>query len=365
MTGHDRAATRVWRFGRCAGVLILAVVLSGLATVGRPAPAQAEPLSMVYFDVTGQTLGGAFLSRWLNEGGMNQLGAPVSQVVRRGDTWVQWFQYGRLELNTPTVEEASAEDVNFVWIGLALADELGYSRNHPAFQPVPDQGWTDQRYFPETGHTLGNAFLQSWETGQTARRLGVPISQEFSIGSTVYQYFQRGALSWEPNYGVNLVPLGALDAGLRGQLRLTGSQPEGVPSYGERVLMNLPGLQGERWIDINLSTYTLTAYVGNTPVMTTVLVDGAPATPTVRGTFAIYWKLPSQTMRGFNTDGSEYVTEDVPWVMYFYADFAIHGAYWRYSFGYSASHGCVNLPVADAAALYAWAYEGMRVEVHD
>jgi lipoprotein-anchoring transpeptidase ErfK/SrfK len=50
--------------------------------------------------------------------------------------------------------------------------------------------------------------------------------------------------------------------------------------------------------------------------------------------------------------------------MYFFADFAIHGAYWRSSFGYSASHGCVNVPVADSAWLYAWAPIGTRVEVH-
>jgi lipoprotein-anchoring transpeptidase ErfK/SrfK len=70
-------------------------------------------------------------------------------------------------------------------------------------------------------------------------------------------------------------------------------------------------------------------------------------------------------MRGFNLDGSEYVTEDVPYVMYFYSDFAIHGAYWRSSFGYSGSHGCVNTPVGDAAWLYDWAPYGTRVEVHD
>ncbi|HYI14740.1 MAG TPA: L,D-transpeptidase, partial [Thermomicrobiales bacterium] len=67
---------------------------------------------------------------------------------------------------------------------------------------------------------------------------------------------------------------------------------------------------------------------------------------------------------GPNTDGTTFIQEDVPWVMYFYADFAIHGAYWRYSFGYSGSHGCVNLPVSDAAWLYAWAPIGTRVEVH-
>jgi hypothetical protein len=296
---------------------------------------------------------------------MGRLGEPVSQPARLGDVWVQWFQYGRFEIAKPTIEEATSADVNIIGIGQRVADELGYTRAHPAFRPVDGANWADARFFPETGHTLGNAFLRTWETGTTADRLGAPISQEFSIGGTVYQYFQRGALSWQPDFGVDMVPLGAQDAGLHGQLRLSGTKPDGVMSYGETSLMNMPGLEGERWIDVNLSAYTLTAFVGNTAVMSTSIVDGAAATPTARGTFYIYWKLPSQTMRGFNTDGSEYVTEDVPWVMYFYSDFALHGAYWRSGFGYSGSHGCVNMPVGDAAALYAWAYEGMRVEVHD
>ena len=95
-----------------------------------------------------------------------------------------------------------------------------------------------------------------------------------------------------------------------------------------------------------------------------MIVDGAPETPTATGTFYTFWKLETQTMRGRNTDGSEYIQEDVPWVMYFFADFAVHGSYWRSSFGYSGSHGCVNVPVADAAWLYAWAPLGTRVEVH-
>ena len=285
--GNDTTCVRrrTGRAARALGLVVLALLLSGIALGGRPATASAEPMEMLYFDGTGQTVAGAFLSRWLSEGGMNELGEPVSQPSRQGDLWVQWFQYGRFELNKPTIEEATSADVNPVWIGQTLANELGYARAHPAFQPVPGEGWAGMRYFPETSHTLGNAFLHTWETGTTAERLGAPISQEFSVGGTVYQYFQQGALSWHPDFGVNLVPLGALDAGLRGQLRLTGAKPEGVSSYAETSLMNMPGLEGERWIDINLSTYTLSALVGNTAVMSTTIVDGAAATPTARGTF--------------------------------------------------------------------------------
>ena len=122
---------------------------------------------------------------------------------------------------------------------------------------------------------------------------------------------------------------------------------------------------GEKWIDINLSNKTVTAYEGATVVRGPVsIVDGAPATPTVTGTYHIYLKNRVQTMRGENADGSTYVTEDVPWVSYFYSGYAFHGAPWRSSFGYSGSHGCINMPVSEAEWIYNWAEEGTTVVSH-
>ena len=122
---------------------------------------------------------------------------------------------------------------------------------------------------------------------------------------------------------------------------------------------------GEKWIDINLSNKTVTAYEGATVVHGPVsIVDGAPATPTVTGTYHIYLKHRMQTMQGENADGSTYVTEDVPWVSYFYSGYAFHGAPWRSSFGYSGSHGCINMPVSEAEWIYNWAEEGTTVVSH-
>ena len=122
---------------------------------------------------------------------------------------------------------------------------------------------------------------------------------------------------------------------------------------------------GEKWIDINLSSKTVTAYEGATVVHGPVsIVDGAPATPTVTGTYQIYFKHRMQTMRGENADGSTYVTEDVPWVSYFYSGYAFHGAPWRSSFGYSGSHGCINMPVSEAEWIYNWAATNTVVQSH-
>ena len=364
MRGVRRAPSRARRWALSVRFLT-ALLMVGLSIIAPPRQAAAQNSSgeQFWFESTGQALGSPFFEGWQERGGLGEVGAPVGAPVQRGDRWAQWFEFSRLEAAKPSLDQASAADIQVAPIGLDLATRLGLTRWHPAFQPFRGQVTAEIRAF-DNGHTLANAFKSAWEDGATGERLGLPISEEFRLGETVYQFFERGALSWNPNYGVGLVPLGYVDAALQGGLRLNAQRPEGVAAYDPT-----PGgvpivASGGQWIDVNLSAYTLTAYVGETPVFQTVIVDGAADYPTATGTFYIYTKMYAQTMRGRNVDGSEYITEDVPYVMYFYADFALHGAYWRSSFGYSGSHGCVNMPVGDAAWLYEWAPVGTRVEVH-
>ncbi|HEY8942670.1 MAG TPA: L,D-transpeptidase [Polyangiaceae bacterium] len=45
---------------------------------------------------------------------------------------------------------------------------------------------------------------------------------------------------------------------------------------------------------------------------------------------------------------------DVPWIQYFAAGYALHGAYWHDVFGVPRSHGCVNLSPIDARVVFRW-----------
>ena len=126
-----------------------------------------------------------------------------------------------------------------------------------------------------------------------------------------------------------------------------------------------PAAVGEKWIDINLSNKTVTAYEGATVVRGPVsIVDGAPETPTVTGTYHIYLQNATQTMRGQNADGTPYEAEGIPWISYFYEGYALHGAPSRSSFGFSGSHGCLNMPVGEAKWIYDWATIGTTVVSH-
>ncbi len=119
------------------------------------------------------------------------------------------------------------------------------------------------------------------------------------------------------------------------------------------------GSSSERWIDVDLSNQRLVAYEGDTPVYWVIVSTGLPGTPTVTGQYRIYVKYPAQTM-----SGPGYYLPDVPYVMYFYQDYGIHGTYWHNNFGHPMSHGCVNAPTPDAQWLYTWAEVGTLVNVH-
>jgi len=120
-----------------------------------------------------------------------------------------------------------------------------------------------------------------------------------------------------------------------------------------------PHSPGERWIDVNLSTQTLTAYAGDWPVYTVAVSTGLPHTPTPVGQFRIWIKLRYDDMQG-----PGYYLRDVPYVMYFYKGYGLHGTYWHDNFGTPMSHGCVNLSNADAEWLFNWASVGTRVATH-
>ena len=115
---------------------------------------------------------------------------------------------------------------------------------------------------------------------------------------------------------------------------------------------------GERWVDVDLSTQTLVAYEGPTPVFATLVSSGRGAqgtdTATPKGTHRIWVKLQSTDMGNVERDDVDqhYSIEDVPFVQFFDHAVALHGAFWHRDFGRVRSHGCVNLAPLDAARLF-------------
>ena len=123
--------------------------------------------------------------------------------------------------------------------------------------------------------------------------------------------------------------------------------PTATPAWVTAKYLPLP--LDEKWIEVDLTQQRLTAYEGEDAVFATEISSGKDHTPTVLGKFRIKEKRAAQLMAG-----PGYYLPDVPWVMYFYARFALHGAYWHDKWGTPTSHGCVNLRIEDARWIYDW-----------
>jgi len=126
-----------------------------------------------------------------------------------------------------------------------------------------------------------------------------------------------------------------------------------------------PALVGEhKWIHVDRKEQTLTAYTGRKPIFATMISSGKPGFDTPSGLQRIYEKHISRTMRGSDPKEGSYVVEEVPWTMFYQDSYALHGAYWHDDFGNTKSHGCTNIPPADARWLFYWTSPTLKTHWH-
>lgn len=131
-------------------------------------------------------------------------------------------------------------------------------------------------------------------------------------------------------------------------------------SYVEPTRNVLGESTGTKVIKVDLTSQHLYAYEGNRVVMDFPVSTGKwHFTPT--GSFNIWIKLRYTRMAG-GSGADYYNLPNVPYTMFFANSviprsdgYSIHGAYWHNNFGHPMSHGCVNMRIADAGQLFAWA----------
>ncbi|HEX7042117.1 MAG TPA: L,D-transpeptidase [Patescibacteria group bacterium] len=132
--------------------------------------------------------------------------------------------------------------------------------------------------------------------------------------------------------------------------------PPKINSLNDTTISPVLGAEsksGEKHIYVDLSSQTLYAYQGNSLILKTYVSTGK-WNPTPTGNFHIWEKLRATRMSG-GEGADAYDLPNVPYVMYFYQDYGLHGAYWHDNFGHVMSHGCVNMRQVDAKVLYDWA----------
>jgi LysM repeat protein len=240
-------------------------------------------------------------------------------VVRRGDTLSQIAKNNELTLNE-LMRLNGLTNSNFIWVGQKV-------RVTARVAPVQSEKEAEPQL----------AIIHIFKAGDTLDALAAEHK------TTVEALLRANGLPNEKFVWVGQ------------RLRIL---PGAALAGSTTALADAPA-DGRRWIEVNLSEQTLTAWQGDVQVMHTYISSGLPATPTVTGRFHIGTKYSSQRMVGPGYD-----LPGVPWVMYFYAGYAIHGAYWHNNFGAPMSHGCVNMESGEAQLLYNWAPAGTEVYVH-
>lgn len=119
-----------------------------------------------------------------------------------------------------------------------------------------------------------------------------------------------------------------------------------------------PPTTNGRAIVVSVTEQRIYAYENGQLVRSHLVSTGRPETPTVLGDYKVYVKYVADDM-----SGPGYFLPQVPYTMYFYSGYAIHGTYWHNSFGRRMSHGCVNLPTAEAKWFFDFASVGTPVRV--
>jgi len=109
-----------------------------------------------------------------------------------------------------------------------------------------------------------------------------------------------------------------------------------------------------QWFDVDLGEQTVVAYMNDKPVYATLTASGREPNHSPLGNYPIWGKATAITMKSQEYDDIPYYVNKVPWVMFFQAHNALHGAYWHDKFGITKSHGCVNLSPKDAHAIFDW-----------
>jgi hypothetical protein len=160
--------------------------------------------------------------------------------------------------------------------------------------------------------------------------------------------------------------------GAEGDIWYRIGKGEYVHSAGVRLpAAPLRTLSG-RWIDADLTVLALiTAYEGDNAVYSALAIPGTSAFETPAGTFRILRRVANETMDsstiGIPRDApGGYYLEDVLYTQYFTGDGAsLHYNWWRGTFGYPGSHGCLGLNREDAAWFWEWTDIGTPLVIHE
>jgi LysM repeat protein len=178
-------------------------------------------------------------------------------------------------------------------------------------------------------------------------------------GDTLARIASQYGVTWPAIMAANNLPSDLIFTGQNLIIPAPGQYADVVaPANNVGISKEPVGGRTDKYFLVDLSDQRLYAFEGQTLVRQTLVSTGRWPTPTVLGEFKVWIKLESTRMTGPGYD-----LPNVPYTMYFYQGYGIHGTYWHNNFGTPMSHGCVNLPTPEAQWAFYWAEVGTSVIV--
>jgi len=170
-----------------------------------------------YYPQTGHYVAEPFRAYWQNNGGLAQFGYPLTEAfdeISSEDGQIyqtQYFERARFEAH-PENPDPSYQ------VLLGLLGKIVVPDTTARTTITSKQAPADSQFFSNTGHSLGEAFLNYWQSKGGLALFGYPITEPYQEvnpddGKTyTVQYFERNRFEYHPEnaHASNQVLLGLL-----------------------------------------------------------------------------------------------------------------------------------------------------------
>lgn len=181
------------RLKRIGTLLIIATVGVALLVGGASAVSQAQTENCRFFDESGHYVCGEFLDFYVEQGGLELFGYPLTEADDDPELGLraQYFQRARMEWHPEN------DAPHRVQLGL-LVDELDYRYPPADVTEIPAVPDPNRQYFSQTGHIVAYAFLDYFREKGRVDIFGYPRSELLYEDGYFVQYFQRARMEWHP-----------------------------------------------------------------------------------------------------------------------------------------------------------------------
>ena len=199
------------------GVLAALLVLSTLLAPSRLTSAQS-PAEAYYIEETGHSLGGPFLTYWMENGGLSTLGMPVSEPASAPSGERQYFEFGVLDRaetgDEITVGPAGSEllELRHDPLNSAAGKRSGAERVAGAFAGIGDA--TGVILEPTASIAIAPEWTDKlnaiYDAAGGVERFGRPVSDVHVAMGKVVRWFEDGRIeTWStPDAEAEMAPVG-------------------------------------------------------------------------------------------------------------------------------------------------------------